>query len=112
MSNTHFSFLDDCDRRRSGGHGERDFLGQSGGVIARDAENDEMDATATAAAAAEATVLAMVGWSVAVKEQGEVAAGVATERLFGPGLTFLAGNIGIAFCFSFSFAHAQRTLTL
>ena len=63
MSNTHFSFLEDSDRRRSGGHGERDFLGHSGGVIAREGENDEMDATA--AAAAVATVLAMVGCLVA-----------------------------------------------
>ena len=107
VSNTHFSFLDDSDRRRSpGGHGERDFLGQSGGVIARDAENDE-DMDATAAAAAEATVFAMVGWA-------EVDAVVATEeRLFGPGFTFRAGNIGTAFCFcSLSLAHTQRTLTL
>ena len=105
VSNTHFSFLDDSDRRRSpGGHGERDFLGQSGGVIARDAEkDDEMDATA--AAAAEATVFAMVGW-----EDAMVAA---EERLFGPGFTFRAGNIGTAFCFcSLSLAHTQRTLTL
>ena len=109
VSNTHFSFLDDSDRRRSppGGHGERDFRGQSGGVMARDAEKDD-EMEATAAAAAEATVFAMVGWA-------EVDAVVAAteERLFGPGFTFLAGNIGAAFCFfSLSLAHTQRTLTL
>ena len=108
LSNTHFSFLDDSDRLRSGGHGERDFLGQSGGVIARDGENDVIDATA--AAAAVATVFAMDGWAVVEEEEEMV--GV-TPRLFGPGFTFLAGKTRISFCFfSLSLAHAQRTLTL